>query len=283
MPHVIPAIRNERYNVPDAVGNVTLLHSMNQYDFVVENVRAAGELLMRLREEKFETLEKGGDPRNIVTSVDFAVNDFIIKKIQETFPDDAIYSEEGETKTGKNSWSIDPIDGSANFSRGIPHFAICLAYLKNGMPEVGAVYNPVTNELFSFKKGEGAFLNDKPIHVSYITELADAFVLLRAGRNPESWEWGGAAYTKLLHSANKSGNYGGSALDACFVAAGRIEANVYGHLTTMDIASAIGILLEAGGRVVNDKGEPIAYSTTPQKVLMTNNKEIENSLLKLLF
>ena len=134
---------------------------MNRYDFIINTVREAGELLMRLREEKFETLEKGGDPRDIVTSADFAVNDFIIGKIKETFPDDAIYSEESSDDTGTASrlWTIDPIDGSSNFSRGIPHFAVCAAFLEDGVPTSGAVYNPVTNELFSFKKSPRAFLN----------------------------------------------------------------------------------------------------------------------------
>jgi myo-inositol-1(or 4)-monophosphatase len=257
---------------------------MGHYDFILKNVREAGELLMKLREEKFETLEKGGDPRDVVTSVDFAVNDFIIGKIREAYPDDAIYSEEGNgVEKGKNTWTIDPIDGSANFARNIPHFSICIAYLKDGVPEAGAVYNPVTNELFSFKKGGGAFLNGSHISVSTITELKKASVFFRAGSHPHSWDWGGASYRKLLEAANKTANYGGSALDACFVAAGRIEANVYGHLTTMDIASAIGILLEAGGRVVNDKGELIAFSTEPQKVVMTNCEDIESSILKLIF
>lgn len=257
---------------------------MNQYDFIVKTVREAGELLMRLRDEKFETLEKGGDPRDIVTSVDFAVNDFIIGKIREAFPGDAIYSEEGGgTEAGKNSWAIDPIDGSANFARNIPHFAICLAYLVAEVPEAGAVYNPVTNELFGFKKGGGAFLNDKPIRVSGNTELKSATLFFRSGRNPELWDWGGSSYTKLLSAAKGTSNFGGSALDACFVAAGRIEANIYGGLSTMDIASAIGILLEAGGRIVNKNGEQIAYSTEPQTVVMSNCEEIEKSILKLLF
>ena len=258
---------------------------MSHYDFIVANVRAAGELLMRLREEKFETLEKGGDPRDVITSVDFAVNDFLTSKIRETFPEDIIYSEEvGGTVTNvPRLWTIDPIDGSSNFSRGIPHFSICIAFLENRVTEAGAVYNPVTNELFSFKKGGGAFLNDKPIRVSSITKLKDASVFLHAGRKPELWDWGGESYTKLLNAAKKTSNYGGSALDACFVAAGRIEANIYGRLTTIDIAAAIGILLEAGGRVVNDSGEKIAFSTEPQKVIMTNSPEIESAVLKLLF
>ncbi len=257
---------------------------MGHYDFIIKTVREAGELLMRLREEKFETLEKSGDPRDIVTSVDLAVNDFIIGKIRDSFPEDAIYSEEGGgIESGKNSWAIDPIDGSSNFARGIPHFAVCVAHLTDGVPDAGAVFNPVTNELFSFKKGDGAFLNGNPISVSKITELKEASVFLHAGRKPELWTWGGDSYTKLLSATKKTSNYGGSALDTCFVAAGRIEANIYGRLTTMDIAAAIGILLEAGGRVVNDKGEPVTYSTEPQRVLMTNNSGVETAILQLLF
>ncbi|MFI5260575.1 MAG: inositol monophosphatase family protein [Candidatus Paceibacteria bacterium] len=257
---------------------------MEPYDFIVAQVRAAGDILLRLREEKFETLEKGGDPRDIVTSVDLTVNDFLIGKIKEAFPGDSIYSEEGGGIAGKERlWTIDPIDGSSNFSRGIPHFAICLAFLKNGTPEAGAVYNPVSGELFSFKRGGGAFLNGKSIQVSAETELKNAFVFLHAGRKPELWSWGGESYTKLLSAAKKTANYGGSALDACFVAAGRIEANIYGRLTTLDIAAAIGILLEAGGRVVDEKGQSVAFSGEPTKVIMTNSPEIERSILDLLF
>lgn len=257
---------------------------MEPYDFIVTQVRAAGDILIQLREEKFETLEKGGDPRDVVTSVDLAINDFLIGKIKEAFPEDSIYSEEGGGIEGEERlWTIDPIDGSSNFSRGIPHFAICVALLQNGVPEAGAVFNPITNELFSFKKGSGAFLNGKSIHVSTETELKNAFVFLHAGRKPELWSWGGESYTKLLSATKKTGNYGGSALDACFVAAGRIEVNIYGRLTTLDIAAAIGILLEAGGRVVNEKGEMITFSTEPTKVIMTNCADIERSVIELLF
>jgi len=257
---------------------------MNRYDFIINTVREAGELLMRLREEKFETLEKGGDPRDIVTSADFAVNDFIIGKIKETFPDDSIYSEESSDNTDTSSrlWTIDPIDGSSNFSRGIPHFAVCVAFLEDGVPTSGAVYNPVTNELFSFKKGAGAFLNDKPIHVSTETDLSKAFVFLHAGRKPEFWSWGGRSYSRLLEHARKTSNFAGSALDTCFVAAGRVEANIYGTLATLDIAAAVGILYEAGGIVVNEHGEPAQLLSTSQRVIAANSLAISDAIRKLL-
>ncbi|MFH1178306.1 MAG: inositol monophosphatase [bacterium] len=257
---------------------------MNQYNFIVEQVRAAGDLLMRLREGKFDTLEKGGDPRDIVTSVDIAVNDFLTNKIREAFPEDTIYSEEvsGTVTNVQNLWTIDPIDGSSNFSRSIPHFAICVAFLQNGVPEAGAVYNPVTNELFSFKKDGGAFLNDKPIHVSSENNLSNAFVLFHAGRKPELWEWGGNVYRQLLEHAKKTSNLAGSALDTCFVAAGRVEANIYGTLSTLDIAAAIGILHEAGGVLVGEQGKSVPLTPTPQRIIAANSAEIANALRKIL-
>lgn len=257
---------------------------MDRYDFIIEQVRAAGDLLMRLREEKFETIEKGGDPRDVVTSVDFAVNDFLTNKIREAFPEDAIYSEEGEEETSNlpQLWTIDPIDGSSNFSRGIPHFAVCIAFLQDGIPEVGAVYNPVTRELFSFKKDRGSFLNGKSIHVSDEKKLEESFVLLHAGRNPELQKWGGLAYEQLLKHVRKTSNLAGSALDTCFVAAGRVTANVYGTLSVLDIAAAIGILYEAGGLAVDERGEPVRLLSTPQRVIMANSPVIADALRAIL-
>jgi len=253
---------------------------MNHYDFIIEQVRMAGKLLMRLREEKFETMGKGGDPRDVVTSVDFAVNDFITSKIREAFPEDVIYSEEGSTAAldAPHLWTIDPIDGSSNFSRGIPHFAVCLAFLQDGVPEAGAGYNPITNELFSFKKGGGAFLNNKPIHVSEEVELKNSFVLFHAGRKPEMREWGGYLYRQLLEHAKKTSNFAGSALDTCFVASGRVEANIYGTLSTLDIAAAVGILTEAGGILVTENGEPVPLIATPQRIIAANSTAIADAL-----
>lgn len=258
---------------------------MKEYDFAVQSVKEAGELLLSLREEKFETREKGGDPRNIVTSVDFAVNTFLEDKLKREYPDDALCSEEddGAMSTKKRLWAIDPIDGSSNFSRGIPHFAICICLLDEGMPLAGAVYNPVTQELFSFKKGGGAFLNGKRISVSPITKLNESFVLLHAGRKPELWEWGGRAYRALLEHAKKTSNLAGSALDLCFVATGRVEAAVYGTGTLIDIAAAVGILNEAGGIVVDRAQKEAPISQNPTAIVAANNAATARSLCTLLF
>lgn len=264
---------------------------MESYDFTIALVKDAGELLLEQSKEAFEVTMKNNDPKDIVTAVDIAVNNFLVSALKKEFPSYGIYSEEGESAdsglgqellNAEYMWAIDPIDGSSNFARNIPHFAICVGLLHKGIPILGVVYNPVTRELFSFKKGDGAYLNGERIEVSKIAELKDSYVLLHAGRKPELWQWGGESYTRLLGHAKKTTNLGGSALDACFVAAGRVEANIYGRLSTMDIASAIGILVEAGGSVVDKEGNPITFSKEPQKVFMTNNKSIEKAVLSLL-
>ena len=104
---------------------------MNLHSFTLSTIVSAGELLLKERDRNFTTSSKEGDYRNLVTSVDIIVDDFIKKSIKSSFPDDQIYSEEStENDVAINSfWSIDPIDGTSNFARGIPHFAVCLAYI----------------------------------------------------------------------------------------------------------------------------------------------------------
>jgi myo-inositol-1(or 4)-monophosphatase len=257
---------------------------MEPYEFLLNTIKEAGKLLLEKRDRGFETMAKDGDPKNVVTSVDMAVNEYLIAEIRKTFPNHDIYSEEGGGNETKNeyAWAIDPIDGSANFARGIPHFAISVGLLRNGEPILGAVFNPVTQELFSFKKNGGAFLNSKQIFVSKITNLADSYIFFHTGRNKELREWGGKSYAALLAHARKTENFAGSSLDACFVASGRIEASIYGTLSTLDIAAAIGILKEAGGIVANERGEEIAYTKEPQKIFMANNGEILEQLRKIL-
>jgi fructose-1,6-bisphosphatase/inositol monophosphatase family enzyme len=155
--------------------------------------------------------------------------------------------------------------------------------LKDGVPQVGAVYNPVTREIFSFKKGGGAFLNGKPIRVSAVTELAKAQIVMSPGsRNPELWDWAAQSYRRLLGNSHKRGMYGSSALDICFVAAGRADAGLYGTLSTYDIAAALGILYEAGGVTCNAKGEPLTYSEEAQRIYMANSPMILEQIRTLL-
>ncbi|MEN9913078.1 MAG: hypothetical protein RLY66_486 [Candidatus Parcubacteria bacterium] len=248
----------------------------NRSSFILSTIIEAGELLLKTREEKFTVSSKNGDSRDLVTSVDIVVDEFIKKAIKATFPGEIVYSEESASSIDESGsfWTIDPIDGTSNFSQGIPHYAVCIGYVENGQPVVGAVYNPVTKDLFSFENGAGASLNGSPIKVRTIEKLSDAHVLLHIGRKPELADWGLKLQRTLLATAKKNLNLGSSALDICFVAAGRVDASVYGTLTTKDISSAVGILREAGGEIYDENGNQAELSDKPQKVFSVATKAL---------
>ncbi len=244
-----------------------------RYEFVVNLVREAGERVLVAREQEVTVSLKENNPRNIVTNVDIEVSEFVSEKIREKFPNEVIFSEEADADTSSNAfWSIDPIDGTAPFSRGIPHYSVVVAYVEDGKPQVGAIYNPVTRELFSFEKGGGAYLNGEKVQVSKIEKLGDAHIFFRAGSKKELWDWGASSYRFLLEHANKTANFGSSALDMCFVGAGRIEASIYGSLTPIDIVAALGFVEEAGGIVLGKDWQPVnPVSKERLSVAVVNN------------
>ncbi len=251
---------------------------MNTYDFAIELARKAGAVLETAHQGKVDVSHKGADTRNLVTNIDIEISDFLKKEINYTFPDHRIYSEEGdESKENEMSsweWVLDPIDGTSNFSRAIPHFAVCIGLLYEGVPVLGVVYNPITNELFSFEKEKGAFLNGVPINASSITLPKDAFALFRIGRKESSWNWGLATERDFLREVKKISNFGSSGLDLCFLASGRVEIVVYGTLGTRDIAGAIGILRAAGGEIYTIDGAPAEITTKSQLVIATATHEL---------
>lgn len=253
----------------------------NRYQFAISTTKEAARLLLKVSELTINS--KNNDIQDIVTNADLEINKFISNQILANFPDETIYSEEESDVDVSNGsyWSIDPIDGTSSFSRGIPHFAVVLTYVENGIPQVGTIYNPQTDEMFSFEKGKGAYLNEKSVKVSGVTELSHAFTFLRIGRDQSQWDWGMKSYRYLLSNANKTYSFGSSSLDMCFVGAGRIEACIYGTLTTINIAGALGFVREAGGTVVDKNGQEInSLSKETQIVIAVNNKKILSELKK---
>jgi myo-inositol-1(or 4)-monophosphatase len=251
---------------------------MEYYDFAIEAVREAGSYIKKARTGVVDILQKGSDPRDEITKVDLDINNLLIKKIQDTFPEHKVSSEEGTSfgdKENKYEWTLDPIDGTSNFARGIPHFATCVSLLENGVPIVGAVYNPVTDELFSFEKEKGSFLNEKEIHASSITDTKETQVLFHlGGRREDLWDWGMATKRSLLEPTKKMQSFGSSALDLCFLASGRSEIVIYTTMTTYDVAGAIGMVRIAGGEVHTIDGEPVSLLKESQTVIATANKEL---------
>ena len=255
----------------------------NRFEFINTLIKQAGQMVLESRDNHLEVLSKNGDTRDLVTNVDLEVNQFITERINAEFPNELIYSEETKDKVNESGsfWSIDPIDGTSNFARSLPHYAVVISWMENGEPVMGAIYNPVTHELFSFEKGRGSFLNEKQIKVSNITTLKDAYVLLHIGRKEDIREWGLNLQRAFISGAKKNINLGSSALDLSFLAAGRVDAVIYGTMTTMDIACATALVRASGGEVYSLDGTPIKFLTTPQQIVATSNKALFEEIYKL--
>jgi myo-inositol-1(or 4)-monophosphatase len=254
----------------------------NRHEFIISLVKEAGEKILILKENSFEINTKNNNYRDLVTAVDLEINEFITSKIKENFPDDDIYTEEmGGEIAGKNLWSVDPIDGTSNFARGIPHYAVVISYLVDGQPITGAIYNPVTGDLFSFDKDKGASLNGKPIRVTKISNLKDAYVLLHIGRSEKVREWGLNLQKAFLGTAKKNINLGSSALDLAFLASGRVDAVIYGTMTSIDVAVGTALVRAAGGEVYSPDGSPIRFTKVPQQIIAVSTRDLFEEIIKI--
>ena len=150
---------------------ITMKFMDNLLEFAVHCARESGKIQRRYYEKHFAIHHKG--EINLVTDVDFACQERIIKLIQKDFPKDNIISEEQLNRfDGKaNRWIIDPLDGTTNYAHGYPFFCTSIAYEVQGNILLGVVYNPIFKELFVARKGQGAYLNGRKIHVSAIGDL----------------------------------------------------------------------------------------------------------------
>jgi len=206
---------------------------------------------------------------DLVTEIDHASESFLLKDIQTHFPQSHILAEESGEIKGENEgiWYIDPLDGTVNYSHHIPMFCVSIAYAFQGIVILGAVYDPMRDELFSAERGKGAQLNGKPIHASATTELQKS--LLVTGFPYDTWSTkqdNFRNFEKLAKMTQGVRRLGTAAIDACYVAAGRFDAFWEFALKPWDIAAA-GLIAEEAGAVVTAIGGNTDYISTPQSVL----------------
>ncbi|WP_343700790.1 inositol monophosphatase family protein [Chitinophaga sp.] len=218
---------------------------------------------------------------DLVTEADKAAETAIINVIREDYPEHQILSEEsGEMKMDSPvKWIIDPIDGTVNFAHGVPLCCVSIGVEQDGEMILGAVYNPLMNELFFAQKGFGATLNDKRISVSSKTSMSNAFMVTGF---PYLWEEEQPNHALVtLERFIKQGlpvrRLGSAAIDLCWVACGRFDAFWEHHLNAWDSAAGYLIVQEAGGKVTDFSGN--TYSPY-QKQILASNGHLHNDLLK---
>jgi myo-inositol-1(or 4)-monophosphatase len=184
---------------------------------------------------------------DVVTAMDRDVERYIREAIAARYPGEAIFGEEDGGGYGERLWLIDPIDGTANYARGIPHYAVSIGYLERGVPVVGVLHDPSHDWLYAAARGEGATCNGERLAVSACADAAAATVEC-------GWSTRRTAddYLALVGRVMRAGcavrRVGSGALGLADVAAGRSEAYCELHINAWDCAAGILLVREAGGR-----------------------------------
>jgi len=210
---------------------------------------------------------------DFVTDADLSVSEFLEERLPKLIEGSRVLSEEDAKKTGPQGrlFIIDPIDGTTNLMYGMNMSAISCAYCEDGVPLLGAIYQPFTNELFTAEKGKGAFLNGQPIHVNNDPTVADALIGVECG--PATRDSVGAFFS-AMHEVQKISRglrlTGSAALDLALVACGRLSGSVYHYLYPWDYAAGWLLVSEAGGRLSLVSGGDPTMQGISKPLLATN-------------
>ena len=216
-----------------------------------EVVREGGALALASFRSAALVVESKG-VQDYVTAVDRAVETLIVDRLQAQFPDDAFLGEEGGQRgAGKDHgalWVIDPIDGTVNYTRGLPLWCISLAFVDSAGIAFGLIYNPVSDEFYRAVRGQGATCNGQPIGVSGVQTPVSARVGLGFSyRCPPALH--ARDVGRLLEAHCEYARLGSGALGMAFVADGRFDGYWEPHINSWDVLAGICLVREAGGWV----------------------------------
>ncbi|EJN6827972.1 inositol monophosphatase [Vibrio cidicii] len=260
-------------------------------NIAIRAARKAGNHIAKSLEnvEKIESTLKGTN--DFVTNVDKEAETIIIDTIKNSYPEHCIIAEENGTIDGKDKdvqWIIDPLDGTTNFVKGIPHFAVSIAVRIKGKTEVACVYDPMQNELFTAQRGSGAQLNSARIRVKQPKDLQGAVI---ATGFPFKQKQHSESYFKIMSAmfveVADFRRAGSAALDLCYVAAGRVDGYFELGLKPWDIAAGELIAREAGAIITDfaggteylKSGNVVASSARGVKSLLKHIRENGNDAI----
>ncbi len=247
---------------------------MDRFKAICEIVYKCGDIIKNARRDEIGITEKEGEA-NFVTTYDTMVQNILKKELLQLIPEASFIGEEGDQDAYSDKgifFIVDPIDGTTNFIKDYHTSCISVAVIEDGDARLGVVYNPYLDEMFTAKRGEGAFLNGREIHVS--KEPLENGILL----------FGAAPYYKELNKISFDMAYkyfqraldlrrsGSAALDLCSIAAGRAELYFEMRVYPWDYAAGALIVEEAGGVVTTAEGDPFSYDKPIS--IMARNKAV---------
>lgn len=219
-----------------------------------------------------------GAYRSPVTDTDKEIEIMVTSVIRRHFPDHSIVGEEfpAQENGGPYTWYIDPIDGTINYIRGLPGASISLGLWEGGTPLVGVVFDPMNGDMYSAVRGEGAFKNDtRKLSVSSVSELAQGI----GGVGRFSALTDSPALQRVARKIYRGRQYGGSALELCWIAEKKLDLLVSERIKIYDVAAGMLILTEAGGKATDWEGKPFTGAATQ---FAASNGKIHDELLQTL-
>jgi myo-inositol-1(or 4)-monophosphatase len=238
--------------------------------------REAGALLMEYFDQNIKIEYKG--EADLVTAADRKSESLIRERIRSLWPEhDVLGEEEGLHDAGSEyRWYVDPLDGTTNFAHGFPVFCVSMALQYRNKTIAGLCYDPTRDELFAAERGKGAYLNDRRIHVSKISSLAESLVgtgfpSYKRHKNPNIYFY--HQITLRTHGVRRAGS---AALDLCAVACGRFDGFWEFNLNPWDTAAGVLLVEEAGGRVTDFHGGPFQLNS---RETVASNELIHDALL----
>jgi myo-inositol-1(or 4)-monophosphatase len=233
----------------------------NKFDYSAELAaaesagREAGAAVMGLFKGKYDVHEKSKN--NHVTTADLEANRIIREKINQCFPGDGWLSEEDQDNADRLAcsrvWVIDPIDGTREFIEGVPQFAVSIAFVVEGVPQVSVVFNPAQDRFYKAAAGQGAFLNDQVIRVTPRSDI-DGALLLVSRSEPQK------KFQVFVDRCNIK-PVGSIAYRLAKVAGGDGDATItFRTIHEWDICAGVLMVLEAGGKVVDGAGAAMKFN-----------------------
>jgi len=246
----------------------------------IKAAKTSGQILVNYFEKLHDLRQKSGSLRDLVTEVDVLSEKNAKKIIKKAFPEHGINAEEsGLEKSGREKnklWHIDAIDGTVNYSQGIPLCCVSVALQEGDDVTVGVVFNPFSDELYFATKGGGAYLNGRQISVSKKKDLKDgiyvaAFSNASSGEKKREYE----VFGKINDSTRGVLRLGSAALSLAYLSSSKIDGFWAKNLFPWDLAAGLLLVREAGGKVTSEKGSDFRFEN---KILIASNGALHKQL-----
>lgn len=240
--------------------------------------KEAGGILKARFQKETKVRYKG--KANIVTDVDLEAEQAIKSLLHADYPDYGILSEESEAVKGQSeyTWIVDPLDGTNNYSFGIPFFSTAIALARGEDVLLGVIYDPLRDELFYAQKTAGAFLNGAPIRVSRKTKVEDSVIGLDLGYVEDKGKETLALFLRLWRRMHSIRIMGSGALGLAYAACGRLDLYFHPLLYPWELGCGLVLMTEAGGVMTDGKGRPLRIG---ESSTIASNSAVHADFLRL--